>query len=225
MDERQALYPSPGGDHAPTVRERFSEADIRVVHAIAENSLGVFAARLTSGPLPRSNDEILSSWTESVSSLKPAGDIYSLYDHGDTETVRIAVNIISASEGHLALLGNLALAGKMTYAKLTVLQRSREAGHLLLGVIAWFAYLAWTRPDVKRVFALLVTPAYAQVDQTTVSLRAALVAVFAVAITLVLIMSAYAALLRKPPLEAGREFLKLTLAFACGVVGGGLTPH
>ena len=70
-----------------------------------------------------------------------------------------AVQIISSSKGHLALLGNLTLAAKMTYQKLTVLQRVREGGHLLIGMIMWFFYLAWTRPSVERLFAFLITPA------------------------------------------------------------------
>jgi hypothetical protein len=39
------------------------------------------------------------------------------------------------------------------------------------------------------------------------------------------IISAYAAMIRKPPLEAGREFLKLTLAFASGFVSTAIALH
>jgi hypothetical protein len=202
-------------------REPFTEDDIRVVHALAENSLGVFIERLTSGPFSRSKKEILASWSESVSSLRPPPLFYAAYD----ETVKTATQVVSSSHGNLDLLGNLTLMAKMTYGQLTVLQRVREGGHLLLGVFAWFAYLAWTRPALNRLFASIIAPAYAQADQPPISWRLAIISIFAVAITIVLVMSAYAALLRKPPLESAREFLKLTLAFASGVVGAGLTPH
>lgn len=227
-----AHWGSSPGTAAPSLsagsrntRDLLSENDIRVVHALAENSFGIFFERLTKGPLPSSREEILASWSESVSSLRPPSDIYSAYEKGDTETVKTATQVISASHGHLDLLGNLTLMAKMTYGQLTVLQRVREGGHLLLGVFAWFAYLAWTRPALNRLFASIIAPAYAQADQSSISLRGAIISIFAVAITIVLVLSAYAALLRKPPLESGREFLKLTLAFASGVVSGGLTPH
>jgi hypothetical protein len=203
-------------------REREKE-NIGLVHALAENSLRVFIN--DSGLLTtRSTEEILALWSESVSSLRPPDGIHSVHDKGDTETVKTAMQVISSSQGHLDLLGKLTLMAKMTYGKLTVLQRVGEGGHLLLGVFAWLAYLAWTRPALNRLFASIIAPAYAQAGQPF-SIRGAIISIFAVAITIVLLMSAYAAFLRKPPLESGREFLKLTLAFATGVVGGGLTPH
>jgi len=121
------------------------------------------------------------------------------------------------------ILGN---GMQAVYEEMTLIERLRFLStELLLACLyvcaaGWFA---WSHIGSLRVFALLVVPsafadAAGQSSSAPYGIKVAIMTMYSIAVVVVLLMSAYSALLRKPPLQSAKDVLKLTLGFATGQI-------
>jgi hypothetical protein len=214
--------PTQLADIVPQIqlKERLSPEELEMVHLVADNAL---ASRLS-----RHSDKnaVLAFWTKAVSELaSQEEELVLASEHNLWMIKETARRLVSAAGTNLAIYADFGFLRNLTYQNLNVVDRVREGSHLLLGMCIWAGYIAWARPSIRILLSVIVSSAYA--DQTNIAgtVRLVLASVISLAITLVLLISAYAAMIRRPPLEAGREFLKLTLAFASGFVTTALAFH
>jgi hypothetical protein len=130
-------------------------------------------------------------------------------------------------------LTQLKAAHELAYDHMSILERARYLGTELMLAALYVAGFGWyaathisSLERLGELANLVVPPAFAQTSVIApASVRVVILTIYSLAVVMVLLMSSYAAMIRKPPLASAKDVMKVVLGFVTGqlTVAGFLT--
>jgi hypothetical protein len=138
---------------------------------------------------------------------------------------RLIFSLLEGADNMWEVMNSLQSGLEFAFASLTLRQRLQNMGPEILLATIYTVLLGWFSVEhisslagLWHLAALIVPDAFAEEKsfQSPVSIKIAILTGYSIALIVVLIMSAYASMLRKPPLQSAKDILKLILGFITG---------
>jgi hypothetical protein len=136
------------------------------------------------------------------------------------------IDLIRNGNNVWEVMTNLQSGLDLVFASLTWRERVQNLGGELLLAIIYIAFLGLFAVGhlaslgglVHHLVAFIFPPAFADDKsfQSPAAIKIAILTGYSFALMVILIMSAYAAMLRKPPLQSAKDILKIILGFVTG---------
>jgi hypothetical protein len=141
-----------------------------------------------------------------------------------------AIGALQSATGFLEVFSALGAASEEAYGSLKFSDRVRmlsvelAVAAIYASGLGWFvaSHIGELIPNLRRFGAMLIPSAFAQTATAAALspgvIKLAILTSYSIAVIIILLASAYSALLRKPPLQSAKDILRLTLGFATGQI-------